>query len=190
MSIEGEIIGAEALQSILRQLAQRSENPGPAMKSVAATLLRETERIFAQEGKGVGLDEAWQSLSEVTIHQRALAASGGRQHGKDGRELKRYSQAANGLMKILQRSSKLAASIEASSDSHEARLGTNRVYAKTMFYGAKKGQFGRDGRNHPIPWGDIPARPYFPVKGSSNNYQLTEPAGRAVIENLMDYLKP
>ncbi|MEX3556612.1 MAG: hypothetical protein VB131_08845, partial [Burkholderia gladioli] len=128
---------------------------------------------------------------EVTKHRRALAAAGGRQFGKNGKEIKGYSQAtAAGGMKILQQSGKLAASVQPMSNAREAGLTTNRKYATTMFFGAKKGQFGRDGRNHPIPWGDIPARRFFPVRGPENDYRLTEPTEHAVIENLTDYLTP
>jgi phage gpG-like protein len=37
-------------------------------------------------------------------------------------------------------------------------VGSALEYSAVMQHGAKKGAFGRDSRNHPIPWGDIPAR--------------------------------
>ena len=40
-------------------------------------------------------------------------------------------------------------------------IGTSRVYAATHQYGARKGQYGRTRRGAPIPWGDIPARPFL-----------------------------
>jgi phage gpG-like protein len=36
------------------------------------------------------------------------------------------------------------------------------VQAATLQFGARRGQFGQTRRGAPIPWGDIPARPFFP----------------------------
>lgn len=44
-------------------------------------------------------------------------------------------------------------------------VGSSREYAATHQFGAKKGAFGRTRRGAPIPWGDIPARPFLPVTG-------------------------
>ena len=41
--------------------------------------------------------------------------------------------------------------------------GTNKVYAATHQFGAERGEFGADRRGRPIPWGDIPARPFLGV---------------------------
>lgn len=40
-------------------------------------------------------------------------------------------------------------------------VGSNLVYAATQQFGAAQGQFGRTKRNGPIPWGNIPARPFL-----------------------------
>lgn len=190
MTFRTEIIGEDVLRAALRQLAERATDARPAMESVSQALLRETERIFDREGKGVGLARDWPALSEVTKHQRALAQSRGRQYGKNGKELASYANAKSGVMKILQVSGKLAASIQPVANAHEAGLTTNRVYAGTMFFGAKKGQFGRDRRNHPLPWGDIPGRVFFPVKAEGNDFALTGTAERSVLEILERYLEP
>ena len=42
-------------------------------------------------------------------------------------------------------------------------IGSPMVYASTHQFGAKKGQFGKTRRGAPIPWGDIPARPFLNV---------------------------
>lgn len=190
MSAKLEMKGADVLQATWRRLAERAGDAEPAMRSVSMALLKETERIFEREGKGVGFDQPWAPLSEVTKHRRALAQAGGKQYGKKGKESARYSAAKSGAMKMLQVSGKLASSIQPVSNSHEAGLTTNRKYAATMFFGAKKGQFGTDSRNHPIPWGDIPPRPFMPVKISGSDYALTEPAQRSVLEILERYLEP
>lgn len=46
---------------------------------------------------------------------------------------------------------------------HELRIGTppQVPYGATHQFGAKKGAFGVNKRGNPIPWGDIPARPFL-----------------------------
>lgn len=44
-----------------------------------------------------------------------------------------------------------------------AKVGTNTIYAPTHQYGAKKGSYGNMTNKSPIPWGDIPARPFFGI---------------------------
>lgn len=45
-------------------------------------------------------------------------------------------------------------------------LGSPTIYAATQQFGARQGQFGRTRRNAPIPWGDIPARPFIGISES------------------------
>jgi len=42
-------------------------------------------------------------------------------------------------------------------------VGTADVRAGTHQFGAKKGAYGSTGKGHPIPWGDIPARPFIGI---------------------------
>lgn len=40
-------------------------------------------------------------------------------------------------------------------------IGSPMVYAATQQFGARKGAFGTSRRGGPLPWGDIPARPFL-----------------------------
>ncbi len=40
-------------------------------------------------------------------------------------------------------------------------IGTNDIRAGTHQFGARKGAYGKSKRGGPIPWGDIPARPFL-----------------------------
>jgi phage gpG-like protein len=53
---------------------------------------------------------------------------------------------------------------EASSD--QVLIGASAVQSAVLQFGAKKGAFGQTRRGAKIPWGDIPARRYFPVSES------------------------
>ena len=54
------------------------------------------------------------------------------------------------------------------------------VQAATLQFGAKRGQFGQTRRGAPIPWGDIPARPFFPDDKAAQGPALA---------TLTDYIK-
>ena len=47
-------------------------------------------------------------------------------------------------------------------DGNSVLIQTFALQAATLQFGAKKGEFGKTRRGAPIPWGDIPARPFFP----------------------------
>jgi phage virion morphogenesis protein len=42
-----------------------------------------------------------------------------------------------------------------------ASVGSNAIQSAVMQFGAAQGAFGRTSRNGPIPWGNIPARPFL-----------------------------
>lgn len=122
----------------------------PVMRDIAGVLADSVEENFAREGRPV-----WAPLSPVTVAKR-----GGDAHP------------------ILQQSGQLAASIVTEHDSTSATVGTNKIYARVMQEGARKGEFGKyslllkDGKQKDtfkrspvvsMPWGDIPARPFLSI---------------------------
>lgn len=60
-------------------------------------------------------------------------------------------------------------------------IGAGGVQAAVLQFGAKKGAFGRNRRGSPIPWGDIPERPYLPFAGGS-----LLPAAQALVLAIVD----
>lgn len=42
-------------------------------------------------------------------------------------------------------------------------VGSSAIQSALLHYGARRAQFGRTRRGRPIPWGDIPARPFMPM---------------------------
>ena len=44
-------------------------------------------------------------------------------------------------------------------------VGSPSIYAGTHQFGAEKGAFGATSRGDPIPWGNIPARPFLGLSG-------------------------
>lgn len=130
----------QVVQKTLDELVSRVQDPGPAMSEIADVLADATERAFRDEADPE-TGALWDPLSAVTLALRPKRVGG----------------------MLLQDSGLLAASITTDSGKDFAAIGTNRVYAPTHQFGARQGEFGTTSRGGPIPWGDIPARPFLGI---------------------------
>jgi len=74
-----------------------------------------------------------------------------------------YAGTRHGGQSLLVGAGHLLGSIANVSRGSEAIVGSNLVYAATHQFGASRGAFGTAARGGPIPWGDIPARPYLGI---------------------------
>lgn len=130
----------QAVTKALNELLQRVENPTPAMKNIADVLEQATDQAFANEtDPATGI--AWAPLSDVTLAVRPIREGGD----------------------LLQDTRRLQRSMVSDFGKDFAEVGTNVIYGPPHQFGAKQGEFGRTRRGGPIPWGDIPARPFFGV---------------------------
>lgn len=129
-------INIEDLDASLTRLINLGRDLTPLNRGIAGILAEIPERAFREQADPA-TGEAWESLSPVTVKRRGSATP------------------------ILQVSGQLAASMQSEYGRDFARAFTNKIYATTMHYGAKKGEFGKTKRGALIPWGDIPARPLF-----------------------------
>jgi len=123
---------------VLHAMQERMGDLSEPMSAIAAMLESASERAFADEANPT-TGEKWDPLSPVTLQLRP--------HRADGQ--------------ILQDSGQLAASIETDFGPDYAAIGTNKIYAGTMFFGAQQGAFGKSAKGNPLPWGDIPAREFI-----------------------------
>ncbi len=71
------------------------------------------------------------------------------------------------------RSGYLLQSIESQVSSWQVLVGATREYAAVHQFGVKRGDFGTDSDGRPIPWADIPARPYLGL-GTDDISELEE----------------
>ena len=126
---------ASELERVLHNAANHLTHTAPLMEDISRQLVTETKLNFDFGGR-----PAWAGLSPVTLARRA--------HGGGA---------------ILQDTGELKGSINASHTVDTATVGSNLKYAPTHQFGAKQGEFGRSDRNTPLPWGDIPARPFIPI---------------------------
>jgi phage virion morphogenesis protein len=111
----------------------------PAMSAVAAVL-----RDGAEERGKRGVDpegNAWAPRSPVT--------------------LARYLAEGVSFGGVLWKSGDMLGVIGSDYGPDFASVGSNEPQSAVMQFGAAQGAFGRTSRNGPIPWGDIPARPFL-----------------------------
>ena len=130
----------DAAAAALRDLVGRMSRPIGFFKSVGEYLTQiAIPRNFANQSSPDGIP--WAQLSSVTIARRAAKGVG--------------------PTPILQVTRRLAASVVSQPDDQGVTVGSPVPYAAVMQGGAAQGQFGTTGRGGPIPWGNIPARPYL-----------------------------
>ncbi len=137
----------QQVRDALNKLLRAGTDLSPVMKQIAGHLAASTQQSFEREAAPDGTP--WAKLSPVTVAQRIK---------------KRGSLP----VKILEDTGQLQKSILEDWDSTSAEVGTITEYATTHQFGASKGQFGRGNYktkkgSFPIPWGNIPARPFLGV---------------------------
>lgn len=131
------------LQRALSEMLQRGQDLSPALRSIGELLLNSTRERFVDEEAPDGTK--WAELSDVTKARKK-----------------------RNVDKILTERGYLGGSIAYRAGPDFVEIGSSRVSASTHQFGAKKGEFGSartslPGRSflQPIPWGDIPARPFL-----------------------------
>jgi phage virion morphogenesis protein len=126
--------GAE-IAALFNQLLSRGTDLTPVMRQIAGVLEDAAEQSFESESSPDG--SPWPDLSDDT---KLLRSERGYWPGQ-----------------ILQRSGRLAASIESDFDDASASVGTNVIYAAIQYYG------GVTSPNSMIPNKTIPARPFLGI---------------------------
>lgn len=114
----------------------------------------------------IGTEIVEQSISRITETHTAPDGSKWKDLADSTRNYL-IKQGLSGSVSLLNRSGFLHRSIKKEVQSEWSVLvGACMEYAAVHQFGAKQGEFGRTRRNGPIPWGDIPSRPYL---GLSSN---------------------
>ena len=129
----------------LRRLLHAGTDMSPVMRKVAAHLEKSAKDSFSKQTAPEGAP--WEKLKPSTIKQR--------------------QKSGHVPIKLLQQNAVLLGSIKSDFDKTSAVAGTNLKYARTHQFGAHKGAFGQTKRGTPLPWGDIPARPFLGVSSSA-----------------------
>lgn len=186
----------------LRALQGRVKSLRRPLAEIGQTLVTLSDLSFRAQHDPWGA--AWAQLSEVTLMNRARRRSG----GKSLRTKKGNTRAA--ALRVMLTAQALIDtgilrnSINARAGADRVEVGTNLVYAATQQFGAKRGAFGYtlSGTHHksdvfdraaaasglsmrgvPIPWGDIPARPFLPIRPDG-----TVDLPRDTLDDMLDIL--
>ena len=139
-------INDTAANAALDALAEVLDDLTPAMQEIGEFLVRTTKLRFV-EGASPG-GAAWAPKSQTT--KDAYRRRGDR---VDDRPLFGPSGALSGTIFSIP-------------SSQSVEVGSPMIYSAVMQRGAAQGAFGRSSRGGPIPWGDIPARPFIGLSDS------------------------
>lgn len=158
----------QEVQQALRRLAAQGKSLKPAMRDIGEYMVESTKRRFA-EGKGPD-GTPWASNTEATMLAHLFRRSGGTSRRKgekgsnlyrqDGRLNKRGERQVMGKRPLIGESKRLGNEIHYLATGGSVEIGSSLEYSAVQQFGAGKGEFGRSKRG-PIPWGDIPARPFL-----------------------------
>lgn len=156
-------INDDEVEAALRELERRLTDMNPVFEVLGDLLEDSTEKRFDEGVSPDGIP--WAPKAQATIDayaRRGLTVSSKPLHGPN-------------LDTLPLRKSFFH---EASRD--QLLLGTNKIQAAVMHYGAAKGAFGQTSRGGSIPWGDIPARPFVGISDTDRS---------AIIETIEEWLE-
>ena len=122
----------------LRRLEQMGVNLRPVLGAIGNAMRESSVLRFRDSTAPDG--GRWKPLSPVTVALRRKGSSS-----------------------PLLDTGRLRNSLTFAVGSRHVDIGTNVIYAGTHQFGARKGAYGKTKRNSPIPWGNVPARPFLGV---------------------------
>ena len=170
------------VRTALGALQARMGNLRPALDEVGEVLLDRIMTRFARSQAPDGTP--WAANSPTTL-DRYLSRFGGTRK-KDGSLSKKGAARAAAKKPLIGESRTLSTSFFTRTDETSLTIGNPTKYAATHQFGAKRGEFGRTKRGSPIPWGNIPARPFLPITAQG---ELVPAERETILDIIADYLE-
>lgn len=155
------VFNVAPITEALTRSRERLDDMTPVFESIGNYLIGATRERFGRSEAPDGTK--WLPKSAVTLARYKARGDGARPHP------------------LIGPSKRLSREIIAYATKANVEVGSNLEYSGVMQDGAAQGAFGRDSRNHPIPWGTIPARRWL---GLSANDEVQ------VIGIAEEYLRP
>jgi len=131
----------EEIAAVLDRVQRSLTDLTPVMQDIGDDLLAGTDQRFRDGVSPEGVP--WAPKSPVTL------------------EAYRKRGASISFKPLIGPSRALSTNISFRHGADFVEIGSNQVYAAVMQFGAAKGAFGTTSRGGPIPWGNIPARPFL-----------------------------
>lgn len=152
-------IDASAAVAGLSDLVNRLIDPAPLMREIGEVVWASTKQRFVTQTAPDG--KRWAPNTALTLARYLGGRSGTAR--KDGTGLTKKGAKLSGNKKVLTDRGHLNDTLayQVGADGRSVVIGSNRVYAAAQQFGMVKGYAGRTKRGAPIPWGDIPARPFL-----------------------------
>ncbi len=139
-------IKEDEVTAVLDRLAAHLTDMSDLMNEIGEQLERQTKQRFFEGKSPDGVPWAAKSQTTINAYKR-------RGQTVDFRPL--FGPNEDGMP--------LRNSISRNYGPDFVEIGSNKIYAAVMQFGAAKGAFGDNQTGHPIPWGRIPARPYLGI---------------------------
>ncbi len=159
------------VRDYLRQLGRKTADMTPAMRGMGEILVASTKQRFAASKAPDGTPWAPNKASTLNAYLQDRGRKRDKMSGVKGEWKKGYTRkgrfSAKGWGVIASKKPLIGSTRRLSSHIHyqagksRVLVGTSLVYGAVQQLGAKKGSLGRTKRGGPVPWGDIPARPYL-----------------------------
>ena len=160
------------VRAALEALQAKVGNAGPLLRTLGEDMYA---RIKGRFETSTGPDgQRWAANSQVTL-ERYIGKRGG--IGKKG-----INKKGQGL--AMAKKPLIGESRDLSRENHWNVTGNVLTVGNTMKYAAMQ-QFGGTRAQFPNLWGDIPARPFFPITLSGDLYPAEQ---SAIIQAINDYL--
>ena len=152
------IIRSGKARQDLRDLKAHARQLRPLMKAIGEVLVDSTKQRFRDGRSPDG--SPWAGNSPVTILQYMERFSTSFSK-RTGRITKAGTNRATSKQPLIGESKSLSRTINYRVVGNTVLVGSPMEYAATQQFGARRGQFGNTRTGRPIPWGNIPARPYL-----------------------------
>ncbi len=145
------------------------------------------EALRELEAKMGDMTPAMQDIGQSLVE-------GTRQRIRDGKDWDGNPFAANapatlarkrGTSPLIDRGNLAGSRLHYQASADAVTVGSSAVQAAVLQFGARRGQFGQDRRGRDLPWNNIPARPFLPIKGND----LPQSARDRVLEIIREHLE-
>lgn len=160
------------VQAALQAISNRVGNMRPILQAIGEDIIERTKERFATSTGPDG--QRWKSNARSTIEAFISRQRGYGKKGinKKGRDL------AMGKRVLIGESHDLARQFHVNASASSVTVGNTMKYAAMQQFGGKKLAF-------PNLWGDIPARPFLPIKQNGELYPADQ---TKILDALNDYL--